>query len=242
MYANSLSVLIPLYNEEEFIGELLTRVINAPLPSGLGRELIIVDDCSKDGSAEAVERFMASTPDVPITLIRHEKNQGKGAAIRTAIQAATGQYSIIQDADLEYDPREYPKLLGPLLEGEADVVYGSRFMAAGERRVLYFWHSLANKILTTLCNIVADLNLTDMETCYKAFRVEVVKALTVEENRFGIEPELTAKVAKMGLRIYEVPISYQGRTYAEGKKIGWKDGVRALYCILKYGVRRGAPR
>jgi glycosyltransferase involved in cell wall biosynthesis/phospholipid N-methyltransferase len=233
MYANSLSVLIPLYNEEEFIGELLTRVINAPLPSGLGRELIIVDDCSKDGSAEAVERFMASTPDVPITLIRHEKNQGKGAAIRTAIQAATGQYSIIQDADLEYDPREYPKLLGPLLEGEADVVYGSRFMAAGERRVLYFWHSLANKILTTLCNIVADLNLTDMETCYKAFRTSFVQTIPIQSDRFGIEPELTVKFARRNARIYETPITYHGRTYDEGKKIGLKDAFEALWVIVR---------
>src|SRR5665213_1755363 len=166
----SLSILIPLFNEEELMHELLTRVVAAPLPDGLDRELSVVDDCSIDGSAEAVENFMVCFPAVRIRLIRHRKNRGKGAAIRTAIQAATGYYSIVQDADLEYDPREYPKLLGPLLRGEADVVYGSRFLVAGERRVLYFWHSLANRVLTTLCNIAADLNLTDMETCYKAIR------------------------------------------------------------------------
>jgi glycosyltransferase involved in cell wall biosynthesis len=228
-----LSVLIPLYNEEEFIQELLTRVVAAPLPEGLDRELIVVDDCSTDDSAALVEAFIASGPGVPVKLIRVGKNRGKGAAIRTAIQAATGQYSIIQDADLEYDPREYRKLLGPLLSGEADVVYGSRFMAAGERRVLYFWHSLANRILTTLCNVVADLNLTDMETCYKAFRTAFAQTIPIESDRFGIEPELTVKFARRKARIFEAPISYHGRTYEEGKKIGPMDAVEALWVILR---------
>src|SRR5579871_1538568 len=174
------SILIPVYNEEEFIQELLGRVLVAPLPEGLTRELIVVDDCSTDGSMAAIEEFIGVHPEAPIRVLRQARNQGKGAAIRTAIQAATGHYSIIQDADLEYDPREYPKMLRPLLNGEADVVYGSRFMAAGERRVLYFWHSLANRVLTTLCNIVADLNLTDMETCYKAFRTAFAKTIPIE--------------------------------------------------------------
>jgi glycosyltransferase involved in cell wall biosynthesis/phospholipid N-methyltransferase len=233
MKAESLSVLIPLYNEEEFIRELLTRVVAAPLPAGLGREIIIVDDCSTDGSVASVEEFIASCPAVSIQLFRHEKNRGKGAAIRTAIQAATGHYSIIQDADLEYDPREYARLLGPLLRGDADVVYGSRFMVAGERRVLYYWHSLANRILTTLCNIVADLNLTDMETCYKAFRTSFAQTIPIQSDRFGVEPELTVKFARRRARIYETPISYHGRTYEEGKKIGIKDAVEAVWVILR---------
>ena len=233
MTAEILSVLIPVYNEEEFIQELLSRVLAAPLPEGLGRELVLVDDCSTDDSVAAIEEFIAAHPEAPIRLIRQPKNQGKGAAIRTAIQAATGHYSIIQDADLEYDPREYTKLIGPLLSGEADVVYGSRFMAAGQRRVLYFWHSLANRILTTLCNIVADLNLTDMETCYKAFRTAFAKTIPIESDRFGIEPELTVKFARRKARIFETPISYHGRTYEEGKKIGPWDAVEALWVILR---------
>jgi len=238
MHSELLSVLIPLYNEEEFIGELLARVVAAPLPDGLDREIVIVDDCSTDQSVASVEDFIASCPRssgnaVSIRLIRQVKNQGKGAAIRTAIQAAAGHYSIIQDADLEYDPREYGKLLGPLLSGEADVVYGSRFLVAGERRVLYYWHSLANHILTTLCNIAADVNLTDMETCYKAFRTSFAKTIPIQSDRFGIEPELTVKFARRKARIYEVSISYHGRTYEEGKKIGAKDAVDALWAILR---------
>jgi glycosyltransferase involved in cell wall biosynthesis len=228
-----LSILIPVFNEEEFVATLLDRVLAAPLPAGLERELIIVDDGSNDGSVEAIRAFAASRPESRIQLIVHEKNRGKGAAIRTAIAAATGIYSIIQDADLEYDPREYPKLLGPLLNGEADVVYGSRFMAGGERRVLYFWHALANHLLTGLCNIVADLNLTDMETCYKAFRTSFVKTIPFQSDRFGIEPEMTVKFARRKARIYETPISYHGRTYEEGKKIGAKDAVDALWVILR---------
>jgi 2-polyprenyl-3-methyl-5-hydroxy-6-metoxy-1,4-benzoquinol methylase len=229
----SLSILIPLYNEEEFIASLLDRVIAAPVPGGMERELIVVDDGSNDGSAEVVEAFIAARPGSGIRLIRHDKNRGKGAAIRTAIASATGTYSIIQDADLEYDPREYPKLLGPLLSGEGDVVYGSRFMAAGERRVLYYWHSLANHFLTTLCNIVADLNLTDMETCYKAFRTSFAKTIPIQSDRFGIEPELTVKFARRKARIYETPITYHGRTYEEGKKIGPMDALEALWVIIR---------
>jgi glycosyltransferase involved in cell wall biosynthesis/phospholipid N-methyltransferase len=233
MNTPSLSILIPLYNEEEFIQELLKRVVEAPLPDGLGRELIVVDDCSSDASAEEVESFMAANPEVRMQLIRHPKNRGKGSAIRTAIQAATGVFSVIQDADLEYDPREYHKLLGPLLSGEAEVVYGSRFVAAGERRVLYYWHSLANHILTTFCNIVADLNLTDMETCYKAFRTSFVQTIPIQSDRFGIEPELTVKFARRKARIYETAISYHGRTYEEGKKIGLKDAIEAVWVIVR---------
>lgn len=233
MNSLTLSVLIPLFNEEEFIQELLARVAAAPLPEGLAREIVIVDDCSTDDSVALVECFIAAHPNLPIRLIRQEKNQGKGAAIRAAIQAATGEYSIIQDADLEYDPKEYGGLLGPLLSGEADVVYGSRFMVAGERRVLYFWHSLANHLLTTLCNIAADLNLTDMETCYKAFRTSFAKTIPIESERFGVEPELTVKFARRQARIYETPISYHGRTYEEGKKIGPMDAVEALWVILR---------
>jgi glycosyltransferase involved in cell wall biosynthesis len=227
------SILIPLYDEEEFIQELLARVIAAPLPDNLDREVVIVDDCSRDSSVAAVESFIAARPGVGIRLIRHETNQGKGAAVRTAIQHARGRFSIIQDADLEYDPREYSKMLGPLLSGEADIVYGSRFLAAGERRVLYYWHSLANHILTTLCNIAADLNLTDMETCYKAFRTSFAQTIPIRSNRFGIEPELTVKFARRKARIYEVPISYHGRTYEEGKKIGIKDAIEAVWVILR---------
>ena len=227
-----LSILIPLYNEEEFIATLLQRVFAAPLPAAMGREIIVVDDGSTDGSAEVVEEFAAEHPDV-VRLIRHKKNQGKGAAIRTAIEHATGEFSIIQDADLEYDPREYSRLLKPLIEGEADAVFGSRFMIVGERRVLYFWHSVGNRLLTTLTNMFADVNLTDMETCYKAFRTSLIQSIPIRSNRFGIEPELTIKVAQRKARIYETPISYHGRTYEEGKKIGLKDGFEALWVILK---------
>ncbi|MDP9052841.1 MAG: bifunctional glycosyltransferase/class I SAM-dependent methyltransferase [Acidobacteriota bacterium] len=233
MPRQTLSILIPLYNEEEFIRELLRRVAAVPLPGELDREIIVVDDCSTDDSAAEVEAFQAARPEFRIRLIRQHKNRGKGAAIRTALAAATGHYSVIQDADLEYDPREYPKLLAPLLSGEADVVYGSRFLAGGERRVLYFWHSLANRILTTLCNIAADLNLTDMETCYKAFRTGLAKTIPIESDRFGIEPELTVKFARRKARIFETPIGYHGRTYEEGKKIGAKDACEALWVILR---------
>jgi glycosyltransferase involved in cell wall biosynthesis len=230
--SSTLSVLIPLYNEEEFVRELLDRVVRAPLPEGLDREIIVVDDCSNDGSAEIVEDFIATCP-VRIKLLRHAVNQGKGAAIRTAIEAASGEWSIIQDADLEYDPAEYPRLLHPLLAGKADVVYGSRFLVSGERRVLYFWHSLANRMLTTLCNVVSDLNLSDMETCYKLFRTSLAKSIPIQSDRFGIDPELTVKFARRRARIYETSISYYGRTYEEGKKIGLKDAFAVLWVILR---------
>jgi glycosyltransferase involved in cell wall biosynthesis len=233
MAADALSILIPLYNEEEFVGELLGRVIEAPLPEGLDREIIVVDDCSTDGSLAIVESIIADRPEVNIRLIQQDRNRGKGAAIRRAIEAATGRYSIIQDADLEYDPREYGQMLAPLLSGEADVVYGSRFLTAGQRRVLYFWHSLANRWLTLMCNIVADVNLTDMETCYKAFRTSLAQTIPICSNRFGIDPELTVKFARRKARIYEVPISYYGRTYEEGKKIGLKDAFHVLWFILR---------
>lgn len=227
-----LSVLVPLYNEEEFIAPCIERVLEAPLPDGIDREVIVVDDGSTDGSAEIVAAMAKQHGD--IQLVRHGRNRGKGAAIRTAIEHAHGDFSIIQDADLEYDPREYVQVLRPLLEGKADVVYGSRFMIVGERRVLYFWHSVANRFLTEFCNLVADLNLTDMETCYKAFRTSLLKSIPIRSDRFGIEPELTIKTAKRQVRIYETPISYHGRTYEEGKKIGLKDALEAMWVILRY--------
>jgi glycosyltransferase involved in cell wall biosynthesis len=232
MPAPLLSVLVALYNEEEFIAPLLERVLEAPLPDGMEREIIVVDDGSSDGSAEIVAALAAQHPE--IRLVRLERNRGKGAAVRTAIEHARGDFAIIQDADLEYDPREYANLLRPLLEGKADAVYGSRFMIVGERRVLYFWHSVANRLLTEFCNLVADLNLTDMETCYKAFRTSLLKSIPLRSRRFGIEPELTIKTAKRQVRIYETPISYHGRTYEEGKKIGLKDALEAVFIILRY--------
>ncbi|HYP06584.1 MAG TPA: bifunctional glycosyltransferase/class I SAM-dependent methyltransferase [Bryobacteraceae bacterium] len=231
------SVLVPVYNEEEFAGVLLERVLAAPLPGNCTLEVIVVDDGSTDASFEVITR-MAEEHSGVITVIRHPGNQGKGASIRTAIEHATGDIGLIQDADLEYDPAEYPKLLQPLVEGRADAVFGSRFVFAGERRVLYYWHSVANKLLTTLCNLAADTNLTDIETGYKAFRLSLVKSIPLRSNRFGIEPELTIKLAQRGSRIYEVPVSYHGRTYAEGKKIGFLDAVWAGFTILRFGFSR----
>jgi SAM-dependent methyltransferase len=226
-----LSVLIPLYNEEEYIATLLDRVLNAPLPAGMAREIIVVDDGSDDGSAQVAAGFAARHPEI-IRLLGHEGNRGKGAAVRTALDAARGEFCIIQDADLEYDPSEYSRLLKPLLEGKADVVYGSRFLVAGERRVLYFWHALANRLLTGFCNIAADLNLTDVWTCYKIGRTSLLRSIPIRSNRFGIEPELTIKLAQRRVRIYETPISYNGRTYEEGKKIGLWDALAAMWVIL----------
>ena len=227
-----LSVLIPVYNERYHVAELVRRVLAAPLPEGLERELLIVDDGSTDGTREILQRLAAAHPE--IRYLPHASNQGKGAAIRTAIGGATGEFCIFQDADLEYDPNDYARMLEPLLSGQADAVFGSRFLASGRRRVLYFWHALGNRALTTLSNLFTNLNLSDMETCYKAFRTELLRTIPIRSRGFGIEPELTAKAAKRGFRIYEVPISYDGRTYLEGKKITWRDGFRALGTILKY--------
>src|SRR5271155_798992 len=231
-----LSILVPVYNEEEYVAAVLERVLAAPLPEtghAESRELIVVDDAATDGSVDAIEEYIAHHPQAPVRFIRHQKNRGKGAAIRTAIQLARGEFTVIQDADLEYDPAEYAKLLRPLLNEAADVVYGSRFAAAGERRVLYFWHSVANYLLTTMCNIACGLNLTDMETCYKMFRTPLLQSIPIRSDRFGIEPELTIKIAKRQARIFEVPISYYGRTYEEGKKIGPMDALNALWVILR---------
>ncbi|HJT86825.1 MAG TPA: glycosyltransferase [Bryobacteraceae bacterium] len=227
---------MPVYNEEELVAASIRRVLEAPLPAGMAMELVVVDDGSADRSAVVVEELAREHPE--IVLVRHPVNRGKGAAIRTAIQHASGQFAIVQDADLEYDPREFEHLLEPLLAGTADVVYGSRFQTLGRRRVLYFWHALANRILTMACNIAADLTLTDMETCYKAFRTAFLKSIPVRSNRFGFEPEITIKCAQRQARIYEVPISYNGRTYEEGKKIGLKDALQALAVIFRYWLTR----
>jgi glycosyltransferase involved in cell wall biosynthesis len=233
----TLSIVIPAYNEGATIHLILDQLKAVELTGGIGKEVIIVNDCSSDNTEEAVHRYMAATPDLPIRYIKHAVNQGKGAALHTGIREATGDYVIIQDADLEYDPEEYNLLLKPILKGFADVVFGSRFMGGNPHRILFFWHSIGNQMLTFLSNMCTDLNLTDMETCYKLFRRDIIQGLQLQENRFGFEPEVTAKVARVpNVRVYEVGISYYGRTYAEGKKIGWRDGFRAIYCILKYGL------
>ena len=227
-----LSILVPAYNEEEFIAASILRALDAPLPDGLESELVAVDDASTDSTPQILDELAQRYPG-RVRVFHHKVNAGKGAAIRTALANAAGEFGIIQDADLEYDPSEYPKVLGPLLANKADVVYGSRFLISGERRVIYYWHSLANHLLTTACNMAADLNLTDMETCYKAFRLSLARSIPIHSNRFGIEPELTIKFAKRQASIYEVPISYYGRTYDEGKKIGAKDAVSALWVIVR---------
>jgi glycosyltransferase involved in cell wall biosynthesis len=232
-----LSIVIPAYNEESTIHLILNKIKQIELIADLEKEVIVIDDCSKDNTIGSLERFKQDNPDLNINIHKHTVNQGKGAALRTGIQKASGDFIIIQDADLEYDPREYNLLLTPLIENFADVVYGSRFVGGRPHRILFFWHTIGNKFLTTLSNMLTNLNLTDMETCYKVFRSHIVKGIELKENRFGFEPEVTAKISKIkGIRIYEVGISYYGRTYEEGKKIGWKDGFRAIYCILKYGL------
>ena len=226
-----LSVVMPVYNERATLRAVIAKVLSVPLEI----ELLCVDDGSRDGSREILAELAKQHEQIRVLLQLH--NMGKGAALRRGFQEATGDFVIVQDADLEYDPAEYPQLLGPLLEGKADVVYGSRFMGAGPHRVLYFWHSVGNWLLTLLSNCLTNINLTDMETCYKVFRREVIQSIPIEENRFGFEPEITVKVARRKLRIYEVGIGYSGRTYEEGKKIGWKDGIRALYCLVKYSLK-----
>jgi glycosyltransferase involved in cell wall biosynthesis len=235
--AQKLSIVIPAYNEERTIHFILDKIKNVQLLNGMEKELIITNDCSKDDTEGAIQRYMAQNPSVNIQYYKHEVNQGKGAALHTGIRHASGDFVIIQDADLEYDPQEYNILLKPFLDGFADVVYGSRFMGGRPHRILFFWHSIGNKFLTNISNMFTNLNLTDMETCYKVFRRETIQSLDLKENRFGFEPEVTAKISRIpNIRIYEVGISYYGRTYEEGKKIGWRDGVRAIYCILKYNI------
>lgn len=232
-----LSILIPVYNEEELVAAVIHRLLKVDLGPDIETQVIAVDDGSTDGSAESLDQLQAELGG-KLLVVHHERNRGKGAAIRTAIEKATGDIAVIQDSDLEYNPQDLPHLLRPLLEGRADAVYGSRFLISGERRVMYFWHSLANHLLTTACNMVADLNLTDVETGYKAFRLSLVKSIPLRSNGFGMEPELTIKLAQRRIALYEVPISYHGRTYAEGKKIGLKDAISALLVILNYGLRR----
>ncbi|HBD26261.1 glycosyltransferase family 2 protein [Flavobacterium sp.] len=234
---NKLSIVIPAYNEGPTIHFILDKLQQVALLNNIEKEIIIVNDCSKDSTEEAVKNYMAQNPSLNIQYFKHEINKGKGAALHTGIQKATGEYLIIQDADLEYDPEEYNLLLKPILDGFADVVYGSRFMGGNPHRILFFWHTLGNKFLTFLSNMFTNLNLTDMETCYKMFNTKIIQSIPLQEKRFGFEPEVTAKISRVPkIRIYEVGISYYGRTYEEGKKIGWKDGFRAIYCILKYGL------
>ncbi len=228
------SIVVPVYNERAYVAELLGRVAAAPLPGGIEREIVVVEDASTDGTREIVRALVAEGR-LPLRLFEQSRNQGKGAALRRGFAEATGEVIIIQDADLEYDPLEYPALLKPILDGKADVVFGSRFLSA-PHRVLLFWHYAGNKFLTTLSNIFSNLNLTDMETCYKVFRRSLLDGVTLRSNRFGIEPELTAKLARRRARIYEVPISYHGRTYEEGKKIGWKDGFSAIWAIVRFNL------
>ena len=237
MQPKLLSIIIPVYNEEKTIHLILDKIQKVNLIGGIQKEIVMVDDCSSDNSWERLEQYKADNPNVKISLYKHEINKGKGAALHTGIKEGVGDLVIIQDADLEYDPFEYNELLKPIVDGEADVVYGSRFMGGKPHRILFFWHSIGNGMLTLMSNAMTNLNLTDMETCYKLFKADIIKGLDLKENRFGFEPEVTAKISRIPrIRIYEIGISYYGRTYEDGKKIGWKDGVRALYCIMKYNT------
>jgi glycosyltransferase involved in cell wall biosynthesis len=229
-----LSIVIPVYNEKETLFEIIGRVLASPVP--LAREIVLVDDCSKDGSRALYSQLPQRFPDARLRVILHERNRGKGAALRTGYAAATGDIILVQDADLEYDPADYPQLLQPILDGQADVVYGSRYLRRDAHRVPFFWHTLVNQFLTLLSNMFTNLYLTDMETCYKVFKAEVIRSIKLKSDRFGIEPEVTAKVARGGWRVYEVPIRYAGRTYREGKKITWRDGLKAIFCIVRYGL------
>jgi glycosyltransferase involved in cell wall biosynthesis len=233
--SKTLSIIIPVYNEERTIVQILDKVDSVELIEGIKKEFIIVNDCSSDKSEERILAYQEAHQEMNIQYLKHKKNQGKGAALHTGIAAASGDFLIVQDADMEYDPREYNILLKPILEGFADVVYGSRFIGGKPHRILFFWHSIGNQILTFLSNMFTNLNLTDMETCYKLFKTEIIQKIPLKEKRFGFEPEVTAKISRVkDIAIYEVGVSYYGRTYEEGKKIGWKDGFRAIYCILKY--------
>ena len=237
MNITTLSIIIPAYNEEKTIHLILDNIREIKLTNDIKKEIIIIDDHSKDNTKEAIQQYINTHSELNIQYHEHKKNQGKGAALKTGISRATGECLIIQDADLEYDPNEYNKLLKPILLGVADVVYGSRFIGGNPHRVLFFWHSIGNKYLTFLSNMFTNLNLTDMETCYKLFKTDIIQGINLKEKRFGFEPEVTAKISRIPkIRIYEVGISYYGRTYDQGKKIGWKDGFRAIYCILKYGL------
>lgn len=232
-----LSIIVPAYNEGKTIEKILEKLVHVQLPVQVDREIIVVNDCSKDNTEAVVLSFIQANLTTQIQYVAHVVNQGKGAALHSGIQKATGDYLIVQDADLEYDPDEFNTLLKPVLDGFADVVYGSRFMGGNAHRILFFWHTIGNKFLTLLSNMCTNLNLTDMETCYKLFRSDMIKRIPLKEKRFGFEPEVTAKISKVpGIRIYEVGISYYGRTYEEGKKINWKDGFRAIYCIIRYGL------
>lgn len=237
--ANKLSIIIPVYNESKTILLILDKIKRVNLINNIQKEILIINDCSTDNTGQCILKYIENNPDLEIKYFVHETNKGKGAAIHTGIKHATGEFLIIQDADLEYDPTEYNLLLKPVLNGYSDVVYGSRFMGGKPHRILFFWHSIGNKLLTFLSNMFTNLNLTDMETCYKLFRTEIIKKIELKENRFGFEPEITAKISKIkDIRIYEIGISYYGRTYQEGKKINWKDGFRAIYCIIKYNLAR----
>ena len=236
---DKLSIIIPAFNEEKTISYILEKIMCVSLKKNINKEIIIINDYSSDNTEEVINNYINENPKIDILLYNQDKNYGKGAAIRKGIELSNGEYLIIQDADLEYNPQEYNDLLTPILEGQADVVYGSRFIGGKPHRILFFWHSIGNIFLTRLSNMFTNLNLTDMETCYKMIQTDIAKSLKLKENRFGFEPEITAKLSRISkIRIYEVGISYYGRTYEEGKKIGWKDGFRAIYCILKYGLFR----